>query len=153
MTLVEEELVRWGRRIGQQVRPPLFLALDGPLGAGKSVLARSIARGAGVSGSVPSPTYTLVQSYAVDGERTLVHMDLYRIEDPDELIELGWDDILVDPSAIVVVEWADRAPSFLPEDRWVLRLEPVSGAPDRRRVEWERVGSPHELPLPDVEGA
>ncbi|NIQ54994.1 MAG: tRNA (adenosine(37)-N6)-threonylcarbamoyltransferase complex ATPase subunit type 1 TsaE, partial [Gammaproteobacteria bacterium] len=54
------ELVRWGLRIGESAEPPLFITLTGPLGAGKSVLARAIARGAGVHGAVPSPTFNLM---------------------------------------------------------------------------------------------
>ena len=63
MVLSEEELARWGERIGSSVRPPVFLMLRGPVGAGKSVLARAVARGAGVRGAVPSPTFNLVFRY------------------------------------------------------------------------------------------
>lgn len=147
--LDEAALEAWGRSIGTAARAPLFLALDGPLGAGKSVLARSIARGLGVTGPVPSPTYTLVQIYEPGGGRRLIHMDLYRLDDADEVLELGWDDALADESAVVVVEWAERAGRHLPRDRWALRLDPVADAPQLRRVEWHSVGRPPALPEPD----
>ena len=72
------------------MRPPFFLALRGPLGAGKSVLARAVARGAGVEGPLPSPTFNLVFRYQ-GATADVVHVDLYRIHDPRELKELGWD--------------------------------------------------------------
>ncbi|MBT8337477.1 MAG: tRNA (adenosine(37)-N6)-threonylcarbamoyltransferase complex ATPase subunit type 1 TsaE [Gemmatimonadetes bacterium] len=145
-TVSEAALEAWGREIGSSVRAPAFFALHGPLGAGKSVLARAIARGMGVTGAVPSPTYTLVQPYEPSPGRRLVHMDLYRIEDPDEVIELGWDDFVGDPEALLVVEWAERAAEHLPRDRWDVRLSPEPGAPELRRLEVERAGRPPALP-------
>ena len=84
MVMSEEELAEWGRRIGSSVRPPVFLMLRGPVGAGKSVLARAVARGAGVRGAVPSPTFNLVFRYRGMRGRTIVHMDLYRLNDESE---------------------------------------------------------------------
>ena len=85
MILREEDLVRWGTVIGRAVEPPVFIALEGELGAGKSVLARAIARGAGVEGALPSPTFNLVFRYPVRGRVEVLHMDLYRLRDPEEL--------------------------------------------------------------------
>ena len=88
MILSETDLVRWGNRIGLEVPGPVFLGLKGPLGAGKSVLARAVARGAGVEGPIPSPTFNLVFRYATARGVHLVHMDLFRIEDVSEVWEL-----------------------------------------------------------------
>ena len=76
MHLVEDDLVRWGRTIGRQVKGPVFLCLRGPLGAGKSVLARAIARGAGVEKAIPSPTFNLLFRYPLPNGGELVHLDL-----------------------------------------------------------------------------
>lgn len=152
MQLDEGALEAWGRAIGAGVDPPLFLALDGPLGAGKSVLARALARGAGVGGPVPSPTYTLVQTYEPAAGRRVIHMDLYRLESADEVLELGWDDLVADQEALVVVEWAERAGRHLPRDRWSVALAPVPGEPHLRRVEWQSVGRPPDLPAPGERG-
>ena len=149
-TLTESGLEAWGRAIGASAPTPVFLALDGPLGAGKSVLARAVARGAGVRGAVPSPTYNLVLAYDPSPGRRVVHMDLYRLDGPDEVLELGWDDLLADPRAVIVVEWAERAGAHLPRDRWSVRLAPVAGRPELRRVEWQTVGRPAPLPAPDA---
>lgn len=164
MILGEEELTRWGNRIGAEVETPVFLALRGELGAGKSVLARAVARGAGVSGPIPSPTFNLLFRYPARGGVEVVHLDLYRISDPDELWELGWEE-LGDGPEIVLVEWAGRAGSLLPEDRWEIGLSvpevsPAEAAsrPARntggvrvpvsrtRLVRVERVGDPPPLP-------
>jgi len=145
MRLDEEELVRWGLRIGASIETPVFVGLSGPLGAGKSVLARGIGEGAGVVGHMPSPTFTLVQGYEAAGGRRLMHLDLYRIASPDEVWELGWDQLL-DESRIAVVEWPERAEPLLPPDRWLVEIEPVPGRPELRDVQVTRYGHPPELP-------
>lgn len=146
--LAQGDLEAWGRAIGSGAGVPLFVGLEGPLGAGKSVLARSIARGAGVEGPVPSPTYALVHGYEPDPGRRVVHMDLYRLDHPDDVAALGWEELLSDPEALVLVEWAERAGPLLPPDRWTVRLAPVAGRPELRRVEWAPSGRPGPLPSP-----
>lgn len=145
MQLVEDDLVRWGRAIGEQVGGPVFLALRGPLGAGKSVLARAIARGAGVEGAIPSPTFNLLFRYPRDAGGEVVHLDLYRLGDPDEVWEIGWEE-LGREGEIVIVEWPERAERHLPPDRWEVRLEPVQGDAFTRRIAVDRVGAPPSLP-------
>ena len=145
MKLTEEELERWGRRIGESVAPPVFLALWGSLGAGKSVLARAVARGAGVDGPIPSPTFNLVFPYEGAGGVRVVHLDLYRLRDPEELWELGWE-ALGRENEIVLVEWPERAGDLLPTDRWDIRLRKPPGAPALREVSASRVGDPAHLP-------
>lgn len=145
MILSEEDLVRWGRCIGESMRTPAFLGLRGPLGAGKSVLARAVARGAGVEGSLPSPTFNLLFRYASPRGIHLVHVDLYRLKEPDELWELGWAEIPA-PDELVLVEWPERAGPLLPDDRWDLRLDPPSPGSALREVEVHRIGEPPHLP-------
>jgi len=153
--LTEDELVSWGTTIGQSVGLPLVLALRGELGAGKSVLARSIARGAGVRGSIPSPTFNLLFHYETerdDGALEVWHLDLYRLEDPDDVWELGWRE-LGEGRQIGVIEWPERAEELLPPDRWDIYLE--SQGPeqeDRRRLRAIRVGTPPALPELRVAG-
>ena len=144
MRLDEAELVRWGARIGETIDSPAVIALSGPLGAGKSVLARSIGAGAGVRSPMPSPSFTLVQRYAADRGRHVVHLDLYRIESPDELRELGWT-ALGDEDEIVLVEWPERAGGLLPPDHWLIELTAPPESPRLRDVEVCRIGKPPDL--------
>ena len=145
MILDEVEVIRWGRSIGVAARTPLFLFLIGPLGAGKSVLARSIAHGAGVEGTVPSPTFNLMFRYPSHRGVQVVHMDLYRLSDPDELWELGWEE-LGSNDELILVEWPDRAEGKLPEHRWEITLAPIAGNRRARSVSVNRVGAPYDLP-------
>jgi tRNA threonylcarbamoyladenosine biosynthesis protein TsaE len=150
--LSEAELVAWGRRIGEIADAPLFIALRGALGAGKSVLARAIARGAGVRGAVPSPTFNLVLRYPASRGREVVHLDLYRLERPAEVLELGWES-LGGPTELVLVEWPERAGPLLPESRWDVTLERVEGREDLRDLRLERFGRAGSLPAVSLQAS
>jgi tRNA threonylcarbamoyladenosine biosynthesis protein TsaE len=143
--LDEAALRAWGQRIGESVPAPLFIALRGDLGAGKSVLARAIARGAGVAATMPSPTYNLLFRYPAADGAEVVHLDLYRLERPQEVIELGWRELGA-AHEIVVVEWPERAEKLLPPDRWEIRLHTVDAL--TRAVDAEPHGNVPALPSP-----
>jgi len=142
--LDEHGLVRWGNRIGETVDTPVFLLLRGPLGAGKSVFARAVGQGAGVRQAMPSPSFNLFFRYPGRLGLDVVHMDLYRIESPDELWELGWEEVGAD-NEIVLVEWPENAEGLLPSDHWLIELSTPPGEPLLRDVSVTRVGSPPEL--------
>jgi tRNA threonylcarbamoyladenosine biosynthesis protein TsaE len=148
LLLDEAALERWGRVVGRDAPTPLFLALRGQLGAGKSVLARAVARGAGVTGRLPSPTFNLLYRYEGRGGASVVHIDLYRLEDPEEVWELGWRE-LGEPGEIVLVEWPERAERLLPPDRWDIHLEEPPDRPEIRRVRLVSRGRAPALPLPE----
>lgn len=101
-----------GARLGRALRSGDIVALIGGLGAGKTTLARGLVQSVLPHETVPSPTYTLVQTYEVPGF-TLWHCDLYRLEHPDEAYELGLMDALGED--VCLLEWPDRLGSFLPE--------------------------------------
>ena len=92
--------------------------LAGDLGAGKTTLTRYWLQALGHAGAVKSPTYTLVEPYSIeqtDGSvKPVYHADLYRLQDPEELSFIGFDEYLDEPNALVVIEWASRADSYLP---------------------------------------
>lgn len=145
MILDEKDLVNWGERIGERIQPPMFVALTGPVGAGKSVLARAIVRGAGVDGVVPSPTFNLLFRYQAPRGVQFVHLDLYRLERVEDLWELGWEELGASDE-VVLIEWPERAGDLLPEDRWEVSLQVAETGPLQRAVAVTRVGDP--LPLP-----
>lgn len=101
-----ERLYAIAARAAPAAAQGLLITLDGPLGAGKSSLARALLRAAGVAGPIPSPTFTLVEPYAAAGLR-FYHLDLYRLADPAELNFLGYDEMRV-AGCVVLVEWAGR---------------------------------------------
>ena len=110
-----------------------------------SVLARAIAAGAGVEGAIPSPTFNLLFRYEAQGGLEIVHLDLYRVADPDELFELGWEELGA-LHEIVLVEWPERAQGHLPPHYWEVCLEVVEDDRKLRQVEVRRVGHPPFLP-------
>jgi tRNA threonylcarbamoyladenosine biosynthesis protein TsaE len=104
----------FGASLAAQIRPGDVVTLSGPLGAGKTSVARGLLAALGLAGEAPSPSFAIVQAYAPPEVRLpLLHVDLYRIEDPAELEELGLDDALADSA--LVVEWPERAPGRWPE--------------------------------------
>jgi len=121
VALTEAELRAWGEQLGRAVTAPLAIAISGELGAGKTTLAQSICRGAGVREFVTSPTFALVQRY--DGSRFPVyHLDLYRLNSARELVNLGWDDVLRD-EALVLIEWPERAGGRIPAEALHIEIE------------------------------
>jgi tRNA threonylcarbamoyl adenosine modification protein YjeE len=142
--LDEEGVARWGERIGETLETPVFLGLQGQLGAGKSVLARAIGLGAGVGQPMPSPSFNLLFRYPARAGLVVVHLDLYRLERPNDLAELGWEE-LGQPNEMVLVEWPERAGDLLPRDHWLIELTVPAGKADLRDVGVTRVGSPPEL--------
>ena len=143
----EPALTAWGRRVGAQVQVPVVLALRGELGAGKSVLARAIARGAGVRGPMPSPTFNLLYRYDAPARAVEVyHIDLYRLNRAAEVWDLGWRE-LGDAGQIVIIEWPERAESLLPADRWDITLD-FATQPDLRELRGIRHGDAPALPEP-----
>lgn len=130
--LSRAELEAWGQALGGALRPPVVITLDGELGAGKTTLVQAICRGYGVTQPVTSPTFALVHEYEAPMSRVF-HLDLYRLRDPRELLQLGWEEIVAAP-ALVLVEWAERAGSELPASRVALTLSHVPGGDDRRLV-------------------
>lgn len=104
----------FGASLAAVVRPGDVITLTGPLGAGKTSIARGLLAALGLEGEAPSPTFAIVQPYAPPETRLpVMHVDLYRIEHAEELDELGLDDARGD--SVLVIEWPERAPGFWPD--------------------------------------
>jgi tRNA threonylcarbamoyladenosine biosynthesis protein TsaE len=120
------EMEALGERLAAHLGEGCLIALNGPLGAGKTTLVRGLLRGLGYAGAVKSPTFTLVEPYEL-ADRALYHFDLYRLEDPQELAFLGLRDYL-SGKGICVVEWAERAQGVLPAPDVEILIAPAENA-------------------------
>ena len=134
ITLHLPDLAATGRlaaRLAPRLRPGDAVLLEGPLGAGKSAFARALLRAlAGDPGlEVPSPSFTLVQTYALPGGWEAHHYDLYRLSGPAEVAELGWDEAR---DGLVIVEWPERLGGLRPEGALMVRL--AQGGAEEERV-------------------
>ncbi|MAI91637.1 tRNA (adenosine(37)-N6)-threonylcarbamoyltransferase complex ATPase subunit type 1 TsaE [Ponticaulis sp.] len=115
----EAETLELGARLASLLRAGDCVALYGDLGAGKTTLSRGLIQAMDTAiEEIPSPTYTIVQTYEIE-PCAVWHFDLYRIDNPMELVELGFDDALND---ISLIEWPENAGSLLPENRLSVRL-------------------------------
>jgi tRNA threonylcarbamoyladenosine biosynthesis protein TsaE len=132
--LDEAGLAAWGAAFARELRPPAVVGLSGELGSGKTTLVRAIAAALGVTASVTSPTFALVHRY--DGGRGPVyHLDAYRIRRPQEALDLGLDDMLVEAGAVILIEWPERLGSALPPLTHRIGLAYAGDDPLLRRVE------------------
>jgi tRNA threonylcarbamoyladenosine biosynthesis protein TsaE len=126
---------RLGEGLGVLLQPGDVVLLSGELGAGKTVFVQGMARGLGFEGSVSSKSFVLLGEY--EGRITLYHADLYRLEDPEEVLELALDEISA--AGVLVVEWPERAgDGVLPEEH--LRIEFEVKGEDERALQSRPVG-------------
>lgn len=125
-----DEMHALARRLGEALPPEAILALSGDLGVGKTTFVQGLAEAFGIRERVTSPTFTLYNLHR--GRRTLVHLDAYRLESPDQVEDLLLEDFLVAPYCLAV-EWPERIAGWLPPGTYRLRLS--IDAPGRHRVE------------------
>lgn len=123
----EQETQTLGRRLVRALPVPSFVALFGDLGAGKTALVRGMGEEAGTA-EVRSPTFTIVHEYETSPR--LIHFDAYRLSDADELFAIGFEEYLTQ-NAILVLEWAERVPEALPQERLEIHL---TGSGDEPRM-------------------
>ncbi len=126
-----------GRTLARLLRPGDFVALSGPLGAGKTQLVKGIAAGIGVPDDEPvvSPTFVLVREYC--GHLKLYHIDAYRLRGPAELLALGLDEIIAEQDAVTALEWADRVAGAIPPGACWIELEHAGRSVRRMCVRWD----------------
>ncbi len=116
-----EQTFELGKSLGQQAKPGQIYCLDGDLGTGKTVLAQGFAAGLGIREAVSSPTFTIVQVYE-EGRLPLYHFDVYRIEDVDEMSEIGCEEFFFG-QGVCLVEWSSQIEELIPGDAIKIGLE------------------------------
>ena len=117
----EEDTRKFGLELAETAKPGDIIALIGDLGTGKTALTRYIAEGLGITTTISSPTFTIVKEYN-SGRMPLYHFDVYRLNDGDELLDIGAEDYLYG-KGLCVIEWADIVEDVLPENRLTLHIE------------------------------
>lgn len=111
----EKDTIKFGEYLSKILPIPSCLALNGDLGSGKTVLCKSIVSSVTGTDYVPSPTFNLVNEYEF-GKNRIFHFDFYRLENANELYNIGYYDYISNKRAIVLIEWADKFPDELPEN-------------------------------------
>lgn len=122
----------FGAEFGRRLHAGDVVLLHGDLGAGKTTLTQGIAAGLGVRDAVQSPTFTLVQEHS-GASLSLYHLDLYRLDDPEELEGIGFEMYLDPVDGVTVIEWPERAGGWLSDRFWLVQIEHLGG--DRRQLQ------------------
>ncbi len=128
-----EETKRFGMELAGTLGPGAVIALIGDLGSGKTCLTQGICDGLGVTSYVTSPTFTLINEY--QGRLSVYHFDLYRLDKPEELLDLGCEEYFYG-SGVSIIEWAEKALSVLPEERMEIRIERTGETERRLRISY-----------------
>ncbi|GCE13164.1 tRNA (adenosine(37)-N6)-threonylcarbamoyltransferase complex ATPase subunit type 1 TsaE [Tengunoibacter tsumagoiensis] len=121
-----EQTQEYARQLGALLTGGELLLLDGNLGAGKTTFTQGLARGMQITSTVSSPTFTLLKEYWTPAQAglglALYHFDLYRLDEPEEILDLGFEEYFYG-TGVSVVEWADKAAELWPPERLVIRLQ------------------------------
>ena len=132
-----EETYQFGKELGEKATPGQVYCLDGDLGTGKTVFAQGFAAGLGIDGPVNSPTFTILQVYE-NGRLPLYHFDVYRIADPEEMDEIGYEDYFFG-EGICLVEWANLIEELMPEQTvWITIEKDLEKGFDYRKITFSR---------------
>lgn len=133
-----EETYALGARLGKMAQPGQVYALKGDLGSGKTVLTKGFAAGLGVEEPVTSPTFTILMVHE-GGRLPLYHYDVYRISDPDEMDEIGFDEYVYG-EGVSLIEWAEKVEELLPPDAFAITIErDRAGGTDDRVIRMEGI--------------
>jgi len=125
-----------GQKIAQKLNGGEVLCLYGPLGAGKTVLAKGLGQGLGVTEEITSPTFNLIQEYDLEDGLKFVHMDLYRLRHPEEAEVIGVTDYFRE-NYICLIEWPEIIEDYLPQDKLTIRIEGSGELP--RTIETDNI--------------
>ena len=127
-----------GETVGTLLRPGDVVALSGDLGAGKTCFVQGAARALGVKARVTSPSFILMREY--EGDLTVVHLDVYRLDNVQELLDIGFEELL-DPSRVMFIEWGDAVSRVLPESHLDVDVRLDPSEEDSRLIELRATGA------------
>ena len=120
-TMSPKETFELGKKIGLEAKAGEIICLDGDLGVGKTVFTQGFAKGLGIDEAVNSPTFTIIQEYD-EGRLPLYHFDVYRIGDPEEMYEIGYEDYFYG-QGVYLIEWAKLIEELIPDEAKIVLIE------------------------------
>ena len=135
ITNTVEETIELGKKIGRSLEPGDIICIDGDLGSGKTHLTKGIALGLGIDEHITSPTFNIVNEY--EGKIKLYHFDVYRVNDPDEIAAIGFDEYIFS-DAVSVIEWSDYIKELIPDDH--IQINIANESETRRIINIEFFG-------------
>ncbi len=124
-----EQTIAFGLSLGKRLKKGDVLALQGTLAAGKTTITKGIAQGLGIDDNITSPTFTLISEYP--GALPLYHMDVYRLDSPDDFLNLGVEELIYG-DGVCIIEWSEKVMEILPKSAIVIKLEAEEG--ERRTI-------------------
>lgn len=137
ITTNEKETLALGEKIAKTLKGGEIIGLEGELGAGKTILAKGIAKSLGVKKNITSPTFILMRVYGIKNPklkiRNLAHVDAYRLEDSQELLDIGLNEYLNDKNSIIIIEWADKIKNIF-KGKEYLQIKIKSGKNNIRNI-------------------
>ena len=140
VTKSAKETYELARSMGEEIRPGEVICLIGDLGTGKTVFSQGFAAGLGVTDIVNSPTFTIVQVYE-SGRLPLYHFDVYRIGDPEEMFEIGFEEYVYG-DGVCLIEWADIIEDILPKEYIRVNIDKdMENGTDVRKITISRIGA------------
>jgi len=139
ITNTVEETIELGKKIGRGLKPGDIVCIDGDLGSGKTHLTKGIALGLDIDEHITSPTFNIVNEY--EGRIKLYHFDVYRVNDPDEIAAIGFDEYIFS-DAVSVIEWSDYIKELIPEDH--IQINIANESETRRNINIQFFGKRYE---------
>ncbi|EKD49150.1 MAG: hypothetical protein ACD_63C00254G0007 [uncultured bacterium] len=122
-TYSAKKTVEFAKNFARRLRNGSVICLEGDLGGGKTTFVKGLAKGLGIKEDITSPTFVIFKKFKIKDKNFLYHFDLYRLSDPKEVLNLGFEEILRDKNSIVVIEWADRIRKILPKESIDVKFE------------------------------
>jgi tRNA threonylcarbamoyladenosine biosynthesis protein TsaE len=139
ITNTVEETIELGKKIGGSLNPGDIVCIDGDLGSGKTHLTKGIALGLGIDDHITSPTFNIVNEY--EGRIKLYHFDVYRVNDPDEIAAIGFDEYIFSDAASVI-EWSDYIKELIPDDH--IQINMANESETRRSISIQFFGKRYD---------